>query len=202
MSYARLLAAETILLKPHLITVEVDFTRGLHSFSVVGLPDQAVEEARDRVASAVKNTGFKSPKQTNRKIVVSLAPAELKKSGAMYDLAIALGYLLAAEEIAFDPSLKLFLGELSLDGTLRKVSGVLPLVQHALASGIKEVFVPEANAKEAALVEGISISGKRLEERRRPPQHQASRARSRELDCGGANNRNRRSSHERGRRGA
>src|SRR6201985_728659 len=115
-NFARVYAAQPALPAAQLVSVEADLARGLHAFSIVGLPDKAVEEARDRVASAVKNSGLTSPKATNKKIVISLAPAELKKEGSAFDLAVALSYLLASEEIVFEPEKRLFAGELALDG--------------------------------------------------------------------------------------
>lgn len=159
MQYARVYGAQTHLLSPHLITVETDLSRGLHAFTLVGLPDKAVEESRDRVASAIKHAGFESPKQRNQKIVISLAPADLKKEGPMFDLPIALSYLLAAGDIKFDAEPYLFVGELSLDGKLCGVRGVLPLVAEAKKKGKKAVFVPKENEEEAALVPGIDVYG-------------------------------------------
>lgn len=159
MQYAKVHGAQTSALSPHLVSVETDISRGLHSFTVVGLPDKAVEESRDRVASAIKHAGFESPKSRNQKIVISLAPADLKKEGPMFDLPIALSYLLAAGDIAFDTEPYLFIGELSLDGSLQSVRGVLPLVAEAKRRHKKAVFVPLENAAEAALVEGIDIFG-------------------------------------------
>lgn len=159
MNYARVYGAQTFLLTPAIVSVEADLSRGLHSFSVVGLPDKAVEEARDRVSSAIKHSGFQSPKTTNKKIVISLAPADLKKEGPLFDLPIALAYLLASGEIVFNPEKLLFAGELSLDGRLRGVRGILPLVSHAKDMGYTAVFVPNENAREAGLVEGIEIYG-------------------------------------------
>lgn len=156
-TFSRVYSAQPFQLQGHLVTVEVDITNGSHHFSIIGLPDKAVEESRDRVSSAIKNSGFISPKQENFKTVVSLAPAELKKEGSYFDLAIALGYLLSSHAIDFDPEKKLFLGELSLNGQVGKVFGVLPLVQFAKQSGFTEVFVPRENAQEAALVGGITI---------------------------------------------
>ncbi len=157
MSFAKTYSAQTTLLDGAIIDVEVDLSRGLHAFSIVGLPDKAVEEARDRIASAIKNSGFDSPKSKNQKVVVSLAPADLKKEGANFDLAMALGYLLAAEEIVFDPARRLFLGELALDGAVRPITGTLPLTKAAKRSGFRELYVPAANAREAALIEGIDV---------------------------------------------
>src|SRR3989344_2329892 len=157
MNFARVFGAQPSLPSAHLVSVEADIGRGLHAFSVVGLPDKAVEEARDRVASAIKNTGLVSPKSTNKKIVISLAPAELKKEGSAFDLSVALAYLLAADEISFDPKSKMFAGELALDGTLRPVRGALSIALLAREQGFSEVYIPVENAAEAALVSGISI---------------------------------------------
>src|SRR3989344_2746858 len=157
MSFSKVHSAQVRVLDAAVIDVEVDLSGGLHAFSIVGLPDKAVEEARDRVSSAIKNSGFKSPKTKNQKVVISLAPADIKKEGSNFDLAIALGYLLAAQDIRFNPQGKLFLGELALDGRLRPVTGILPLVRQALESGFTEVYVPEANAEEAALIGDVSI---------------------------------------------
>jgi magnesium chelatase family protein len=156
-TFSRVYSAQPFQLQGHVVTVEVDITNGLHSFTIIGLPDKAVEESRDRVSSSIKNSGFVSPKQENFKTVVSLAPAELKKEGSYFDLAIALGYLLSSHTIDFDPEHKIFLGELSLDGSVQPVGGVLPLVQHVKQNGFTEIFVPRKNAREAALVSGITI---------------------------------------------
>lgn len=159
MHYARVYGAQVSLLTPHIVSVETDVARGMPSFSIVGLPDKAVEESRDRVAAAIKHTGLESPKQGPKKVVVSLAPADLKKEGPMFDLAIALSYLLAEDEIRFDPEPYLFIGELSLDGRLRPVRGVLPLAALAKKARKQALFVPKENAREAALVEGIEVYG-------------------------------------------
>ncbi len=158
MSFSKVYSAQTQLLQVTPISVETDITRGtLFAFAIVGLPDKAVEEARDRVSAAIKNSDFKSPKQNNHKIIVSLAPASLEKQGASFDLAIALSYLLANEDIEFDPEKKIFLGELSLDGKLRPVRGVLPIAKFAKEKGYKEIYVPLENAQEAALIAGINV---------------------------------------------
>ena len=141
MSFSRIYSAQTFLLKGKIVTVEIDITKNtLHSFTLVGLPDKAVDESKDRMSSALKNSGFNSPKNQNQKIVISLSPADLKKEGPYFDLAIALAYLLSAEEINFDPEGKIFLGELSLNGDLRPIKGALPLVQEATRAGYKEIF--------------------------------------------------------------
>lgn len=156
-NFARVFAAQPSLPSANLVSVEADLARGLHAFSVVGLPDKAVEEARDRVASAIKNSGLVSPKSTNKKIVISLAPAELKKEGAAFDLPVALSYLLAAEDMRFDPEGRLFAGELALDGALRPIRGALSIALLARDEGFRELFIPEENAQEASLVSGITI---------------------------------------------
>ena len=157
MAFAKTFSAQPILLKAGIIDVEVDISNGLNAFTVVGLPDKAVEESRDRVGAAIKNSGFTSPKQQNQKTVVALAPADIKKEGPIFDLAIALSYLLASGDIKFDPIGKLFLGELSLDGELRPVAGTLAVVAEAKRKGFKEIFLPSLNAIEGAVIDGITI---------------------------------------------
>lgn len=159
MSFAKVYSAQVALLKAQIVDVEVDLSKGLYAFSVVGLPDKAVEESKDRVSAAIKNSGFKSPKQKNQKIVIALAPADLKKEGPVFDLGMALAYLLASEDIKFDPSDKIFLGELSLDGEVRKISGVLAITEEAKKRGFDEIYLPKENAREAALIDGIKIFG-------------------------------------------
>ncbi len=157
MNFAKVFSAQPNVLGGDIISVEADLSRGLFSFTLVGLPDKAVEEARDRFSAAVKNSGFTSPKSQNRKVVISLAPADLKKEGPVFDLAIAIAYLLAAKEIKFKPDGKLFLGELALDGSVRRVRGVLPAVLAARNAGFTEAYVPAENIPEATLVAGITI---------------------------------------------
>ena len=161
MSFARTFSAQPGIPEGRLVQVETDVSRGLHAFSIVGLPDKAVEEARDRISSAIKHTNkdFTPPKSTNKKIVISLAPATLKKEGAVFDLPMALSYLLAAEEVEFDPKKILFAGELSLDGSLRKIRGALSIALVAREEDFDAIVVPMDNAPEAALVEGIEVYG-------------------------------------------
>ncbi len=162
MSFSRIYSAQTHLLKGKIVTVEVDITKNtLHAFTLVGLPDKAVDESKDRMSSALKNSGFASPKNQNQKIVISLSPADLKKEGPYFDLAIALSYLLSASEIDFHTEGRIFLGELSLNGELQPIKGALPLAQEAKRLGYTEIFVPIANSEEAALVEGITVYGAR-----------------------------------------
>lgn len=159
MSFAKVYSAQVNLLKGSLVTIEVDLSRGLHSFNIVGLPDKAVDESKDRVSGAIKNSGFQSPKAKNQKIIVSLSPADLKKEGPFFDLGIALAYMLAAGDVKFNSEKKIFLGELGLDGTLRSIRGALPLAQEAKRLGFEEIYLPKENAVEAALVEGITVYG-------------------------------------------
>jgi magnesium chelatase family protein len=160
MSFSRIYSAQTHLLKGKIVTIEVDITKNtLHSFTLVGLPDKAVDESKDRMSSALKNSGYASPKNQNQKIVISLSPADLKKEGPYFDLAIALAYLLSAEEIDFEPEGRVFLGELSLNGELRPIKGALPLTEAARSMGYTEIFLPVDNAREAALVDGITVYG-------------------------------------------
>ncbi|MCQ2789327.1 MAG: YifB family Mg chelatase-like AAA ATPase [bacterium] len=152
---SKVITATTIGLDAHKIDVEVDFINSLPNICIVGLPDTAVTESRERVRSAVKNSGFSVPA---KRIVINLAPAEIKKEGANFDLAIAIGILVQSEVIEQEKINNIgFIGELSLDGTLRPVNGVLPLVLGLKDIGIKSVIVPKENAKEAALVNGIDV---------------------------------------------
>jgi len=149
--------ATIIGLNAYRVDVEVDIVNSLPGISIVGLPDTAVSEARDRVRSAIKNSEFTFPA---KKIVINLAPADLKKEGSNFDLPIAVGVLIE-EEVIDSEKIKdyAFLGELSLDGTLRSVNGVLPLILGLKEIGVKNVIVPVINAKEAALVDGINVFG-------------------------------------------
>lgn len=139
MSFAKTHSVQSVLLKAEIVDVEVDISRGLYAFSIVGLPDKAVEESKDRVSASIKNSGFESPKQKNHKVVVSLAPADIKKEGPVFDLSIAISYLIANNEIKFDSTKKIFIGELSLDGKLRPVKGVLPTETQIKFSEIFEI---------------------------------------------------------------
>ncbi len=158
MHLAKVYSAELEGIKGKLIEVEVDLNVGLHSFNIVGLADKALNEAKERVSSAIKNTGFKPPTRENRKITINLAPADVKKTGAQYDLAIAVGYLVATEQIKpFPAADKIFLGELSLNGEVRPVPGSLNTALLAKEVGMKHFFLPKENAPEASLVEGLVI---------------------------------------------
>ncbi len=155
--YAKTLAAQPIGATAKLVAVEADLTRGLHAFAVVGLADKAVEEARDRISAAIRHSGFKSPKKQNKRIVLALSPADLKKEGSHFDVPLALAYLVAAGELPAPTERILFAGELALDGTIRSVRGVLPQVLAALHEGITTVFVPPGNAREALLAKKMTV---------------------------------------------
>jgi len=154
---AKVYSATTLGLESVSVEVEVDvLPAGLHNFTLVGLPDTAIKESRDRVSAALKNSGFKPPHQCGR-VTVNLAPADLPKNTPIYDLPMALGFLLATEQLSFDHRKKIFIGELALDGKARRVQGVLPITLYAKEKGFTEIYVPEENAYEAALVKGIDI---------------------------------------------
>lgn len=141
-------------LKSYIIDIEMDISTGLPRFDIVGLPDASVSESRDRVRSAIKNSEFR---YTDRRITVNLAPADIKKVGPVYDLPIAVAMLMATRQIDCEADDMAFIGELSLDGHIRKVNGALPMVICAKENGIKEVFVPLENAAEASVVKGITV---------------------------------------------
>ena len=139
------------------VTVEVDISYGLPAFATVGLAEGAVRESRERVKAAIKNSGYDFP---NRRITVNLAPADVKKEGAGYDLPMALG-ILAAAEILKSKKLEKYgvIGELSLDGSARPAKGILPMALAAQKAGLEGILVPVTNAGEAAVVAGIKIIG-------------------------------------------
>ncbi len=137
------------------VEVEIDIaSQGLPSFTIVGLPDKAVEESKERVRSAIKNTGSDFP---SKRITVNLAPADLPKEGPSYDLPIALGILIASGQLKEEIEDALFMGELSLDGRLRYTNGILPQVIMAKEKKLKRIFLPFVNAKEAAVLQGMKI---------------------------------------------
>lgn len=155
---AKIFSAEIDGINAELIEVEADLNVGLQSFSIVGLADKAVSEAKERVNSALKYSDIKPPTKENRRITINLAPADIKKAGAQFDLAIALAYLLASEQIKeFETKDKIFVGELSLDGSLRGVSGILNVAQLAKKKGFKYLFVPAVNGREAAIVKDLIV---------------------------------------------
>ena len=151
---AKVYSGAVVGLDGELIEVEVDIASGLPAFTVVGLPDAAVQEARERVRAAVRNSGCQFPM---RRITVNLAPADIRKEGPSFDLPMAVGLVLASEQVVADTSKALFLGELSLDGRLRATHGVLSMVTLARDRELSEVYVPADAAQEAALVNGLTV---------------------------------------------
>ena len=139
------------------ISVEVDISPGLHLFTIVGLADKEVQESRERIAAAIKNLGALAPHKKAQRVIVNLAPADIKKEGPAFDLAIALGYLLASGQITFNPQGKLFIGELGLDGILRRVSGVLPVAMMARDQGFSQLILPRGNGTEASILDGMEV---------------------------------------------
>lgn len=141
----------------YLVEVQVDVSLGLPFWEVVGLPDTSVKEAKDRVKTAIKNSGLEF---NEKRVIVNLAPADMKKEGSSFDLPIAVGIMLATEAIKPNKTYKTaFIGELSLDGKINKVNGVLPMCIEATKLGIERLVIPEENAKEAGVVSGIEIIG-------------------------------------------
>jgi magnesium chelatase family protein len=152
---ARVLSSAVIGLEGELVEVEVDIARGQPGTTVVGLPDAAVQESRERVRAAIRNSALTWP--FNSRITVNLAPADLRKEGPAYDVPIAVGILIASGQVVADVEDAVFIGELALTGDVRPVRGVLPMVALARGRGIKRVFVPVLNAPEAALVDGLEV---------------------------------------------
>ncbi len=152
---AKVKTAAVVGLEGHLVDVEVDISSGLPAMTIVGLPDAAVQEARERVRAAIRNSGFNFPM---KRIVVNLAPADLKKAGPAYDLPMAIGTLLSSEQVSANSSRAIFLGELSLDGSLRHTHGILPMVALAREeNNIDTIIVPEVDAREAAMIDGARV---------------------------------------------
>lgn len=141
-------------LSVQIIDVEVDYRKGTNFFAIIGLADKSIQEAKERIPSAIKNSGFSFvPMQ----IIINLAPAQFVKSGTSYDLPLAIGYLLASEQVSFNAQKTIFLGELSLNGELKSITGVFPILMEAKKLGYKEFFIPKDNEAEAAIIQGINI---------------------------------------------
>src|SRR5438876_5699616 len=156
MALARVLSCAVVGLEGSLVEVEVDVSRAALPFiQIVGLPDAAVNESKERVRSAIRNSGGTVPSPT--RIIINLAPADLRKEGPAYDLPIALGIMAATDQINADLNHTVFLGELSLDGGLRHTTGVLSMVALAREQGLKKVYVPAEDAAEASLIEDIEV---------------------------------------------
>ncbi|MBI2640847.1 MAG: YifB family Mg chelatase-like AAA ATPase [Candidatus Sungbacteria bacterium] len=150
-------SAQVVGLDAQPISVEVDIAPGLHIFSIVGLADKEVQESRERIGAAIKNLGALAPHKKSQRVIVNLAPADIKKEGPAFDLPIALGYLLASGQISFDSRRTLFLGELGLDGNLRKTAGALPIALAARLAGFERLVLPEGNGAETAMLDGLKI---------------------------------------------
>lgn len=153
---AKIFSATTVGLDTYLLEVEVDIGAGLPSFTIVGLPDKAIDESKERIRAAIKNSGVFFPQH---RLTINLAPADMKKEGPSFDLPMAVGILLANEQVEYTAEFEqsIFIGELSLDGKLRHVNGVLPVCMYALEKGFKRIYLPEVNKEEASLVKGIEI---------------------------------------------
>ncbi len=153
---AKIFSAATIGLNSYSVEVEVDIGAGLPSFTIVGLPDKAIDESKERIRASIKNSNVMFP---HHRLTINLAPADIKKEGPSFDLPMAVGILLANEQIELTGEIEgaLFLGELSLNGNLRHVNGVLPITMFAAENGCKRIYVPATNAFEAALIKGIDI---------------------------------------------
>lgn len=157
--HSRIFSATTIGIETYLVEVEVDISYGLVEFFIVGLPDAAIKESRQRIATALKNCSIKRPE---RKITVNLAPADLKKEGTLFDLPIAVGILIASEIVQVNKEFldeTLFLGELSLDGAIKPIKGVLPVAYDCHILGKKRLIVSKENSQEASLIEQIEVIG-------------------------------------------
>ncbi len=156
--YAKLRCFTIIGIDGYPLLIEVDIANGLPYFQIVGLPDSSIREAKDRVRASISNSGYKFPL---KRITVNLAPADLKKEGSSFDLSICIGVLLAADEIMLNSKIKLeetlFIAELSLDGSLQPVSGVLPIMMAALSNGIKQVIVAAGNYREATIIKEVEV---------------------------------------------
>ncbi len=158
MHLSKIYSAQFDILNSFVVEVEVDINKsGTPSFKIVGLPDKAVDESKERVSAAIRNIGYKEDQPAYYKVTVSLSPASERKIGPLFDLPIAIGYLLANESIDFNPEKKIFIGELSLDGSLKKVDGVLAMVKKAKEENFTSIYLPEENAEEASVISGINI---------------------------------------------
>lgn len=154
--FSRLKSVGLFGIDSYMIEVEADISTGLPAFDIVGLPDAAVKESRDRVRAAIKNCGYKFPVS---RITINLAPADLKKEGSIYDLPVLIAILKASGQLKADLNDSIFVGELSLDGRVRPSGGILAIAITALNNKIKNVFVPAENAAEAAVIDGINVYG-------------------------------------------
>lgn len=152
---AKIFSASTIGVEAMIIEVEVDVSKGIHSFDIVGLADNAIKESRQRIGSAIKNLKLESPLKTNKKVIVNLIPANLKKTGSSYDLPISIGFLLANQQlkVSLEQIQKtMFVGEVALNGDLKPIAGVINIAEKAEKAGFKEIIIPKDNETEALIV--------------------------------------------------
>jgi len=161
---SKVYSAAIVGIDAEIIEIETEVSYGLRTFDIVGLPDQAISESKERIGVALKTAGYKSPRTQPLKVLVNLAPADTKKEGSLYDLPIALGFLIASKQLTCDLEGTLIFGELSLEGRIRPVKGALPFALLAQSRGYKELIVPKENVLEAALVlqgnqDGLAIMG-------------------------------------------
>ena len=146
-------------LNGYFINIEVDISNGMPCFEIVGLPDASIKESKERVRTAIKNSGFEA---LSKRIIINLAPANIRKEGSNLDFPIAMGVLIASEKVNNNNLNRfleesIFIGELSLDGDVEKVNGILPITIEAKKLGIKRIVLPKKNAKEAAIIEGLEV---------------------------------------------
>lgn len=152
--FAKIISVGLFGMEAYMTGVEADISGGMPRFDVVGLPDTAVSESRERVRSAIKNNGFDFPPS---RITINLAPADIKKEGPIYDLPILIAILKSTGQLSCDTDSSAFLGELSLNGEVRRINGVLPMVIKAQRCGVKKIYIPAPNAAEGAVVRGITV---------------------------------------------
>lgn len=160
MKVSKIYSTQVVGLKGVPISVETDVSTGVYNFTIVGLPDQSVAESKERVHAALKNSNYDSPKSRNHKLTVSLAPADIRKEGPLFDLAIAISYLVSVGDIKCEWVKEcIFVGELSLQGEIQKLKGALALARTAKENGFKKIFLPYENREEAALIDGVEVYG-------------------------------------------
>lgn len=159
MSFSYLSTSHIVGLVGEPVRVEVDISNGLYSFNIIGLPDKSIDESKDRIISALKNSGLKNPKTENHKVTVSLSPAHIKKEGSHFDLPIAISYLISSKQLDINQDVGWFVGELSLNGEILPLSGILSIVECAKKNKAKSIYVPYENKDEASLIDGINIYG-------------------------------------------
>lgn len=159
MALSSLFSAHIVGIQAEKVLVEADVSTSLYDMRIVGLPDKTIEESKERVVSALKNSKLSNPKTENEKVLISLSPADVRKEGSHFDVAIALSYLIAGKHLSASTENKLFLGELSLSGKSQRIKGVIAFAKLAVQIGFQELYVPKENVSEACLVDGVTIYG-------------------------------------------